>query len=113
MKNIIAIAFVMFSLTSFAQKKVQEVVILTTAECGLCKDRIESKMNYTKGIKFAEVNVPSKKLTVKFKTKNFSLKEIKEMVVALGYDADEMKANPEAYEALPACCKVEGMQHME
>ena len=113
MKNIIALAFVMFTLSSFAQKKIKEVVIQTSAECASCKERIESKMNYTKGIKFAELDVPTKKLTVKFKTKNFSLKEIKEMIVALGYDADEMKANPEAYEALPACCKVDGMQHME
>lgn len=111
MKNIIAIAFVMFTLTSLAQKKVQEVVIQTSAECGSCKDRIESNLNYVKGIKFAELDVPSKKLTVKFKTKKVSLKEIKEMVVALGYDADALKADVVAYDALPACCKVGGMEH--
>lgn len=113
MKNIIAMAFVMFTLTSFAQKKVQEVVIQTSAECGSCKDRIESKLNYVKGIKFAELDVPSKELTVKFKTKNISLKEIKEMVVGLGYQADEMVANDAAYEALPTCCKVGGMEHKD
>ncbi len=113
MKNRIAIAFVMFTLTSFAQKKVQEVVIQTTAECGSCKERIESKLNYTKGIKFAELDVPSRELTVNFKATTISLKEIKEIVVALGYDADDIKANPQAYQALPACCKVGGMEHMK
>jgi mercuric ion binding protein len=49
-------------------------------------------------------------LTVKFKTAKISLDEIKKIVVETGYDADDMKANPEAVEQLPACCKPGGME---
>jgi copper chaperone CopZ len=115
MKNILAITMVLFTFASFAQKekKVQEFVIQTSAECNECKERIENKLNYIKGIKFADLDVPSKKLTVKFQTKKISLAEIKAIVAGLGYDADEVKANTKAYEALPQCCKVAGMEHIE
>lgn len=111
MKNIIMLTFALFTLTAFGQKKTEKVVLQTSAECGSCKERIETKLNYTKGIRFAELDVPSKKLTVEFKSSKISLKEIKDIVVALGYDVDDLKANPEAYEALPSCCKVGGMEH--
>ncbi len=115
MKNILTIALVLFTLTAFGQKqkKVQQIDIQTSAECGSCKERLEGKLNYTSSIVFADLDVPSKVLTVKFKTKKISLEEIKKIVSELGYDADEMKANPTAYEALSQCCKVGGMEHNE
>ncbi len=111
MKNIIMLTFVLFTLTAFGQKKAEKVVLQTSAECQSCKERLETKLNYTKGVRFAELDVPSKMLTVEFNSNKISIKEVKEIVVALGYDVDDLKANPEAYEALPACCKVGGMDH--
>lgn len=98
-----------FTLVAYSQK-VQTSVIHTSAECGSCKERIEGVLNYTKGVKFAELDVESKDLTVKYKTKKISLDEIKKILVETGYDADDMKANPEAVEKLPACCKPGGME---
>ncbi len=89
--------------------KTMTVEIKTTAECGDCKDRIEGKLNYTKGVIFAELNYETKILTVKFKTSKISLEEIKKIVSELGYDADEVKANPTAQKALPLCCQPGGM----
>lgn len=115
MKNVIAITMMMFTFGTMAQKekKVEEKVIQTSAECNECKERLETKLNYTKGIRFAELDVPSKKLTVEYKTKTISLTEIKTIISELGYDADELKANSDAYKALPECCKVGGMEHKE
>lgn len=93
---------------SFGQ--VQEVKIKTSAECGSCKDRIEEKLNYTKGIQFAELDVLSKELTVKFNSKKISLVQIKKELSELGYDADEVKANPKSVKELPACCQPGGMK---
>lgn len=93
---------------SFGQ--VQEVKIKTSAECGSCKDRIEEKLNYTKGIQFAELDVLSKELTVKFNSKKISLDQIKKELSELGYDADEVKANPKSVKELPACCQPGGMK---
>jgi periplasmic mercuric ion binding protein len=115
MKNILTIAIMLFTLTAFGQKekKVIQIDIQTSAECNSCKERLEGKLNYTKGLIFADLDVPSKVLTVKFKTKKISLDEIRKIVSDMGYDADGVKANPEAYAALPQCCKIGGMEHME
>jgi periplasmic mercuric ion binding protein len=113
MNNVLVMVFALLTLTAFGQKKVEEIVIQTSAECGSCKERLEGKLNYTTGIKFAELDVPTKNLTVKYSTSKISLDEIKKIISDLGYDADDVKANPEAYEALPQCCKVNGMEHEE
>jgi copper chaperone CopZ len=113
MKNIVVLVFTLFTLTAFGQKKIEEVVIHTTAECNQCKERLEDKLNYTKGVKFAELDVPSKNLTVKYKSKTISLIEIKTIISELGYDADDVKAEAKAYEELPQCCKIAGMEHIE
>lgn len=104
----LAIALVTFS---FVQPKVEEVVLKTTAECGDCKERIEGKLNYTKGIIFADLDYKTQLLTVKFKKDKISLEEIKKIVSDLGYDVDDVKANPEAQKALPLCCQPGGMKH--
>ncbi len=99
---------------AFSQKpasKTETVVIMTSAECDECKERIEGSLNYTKGVKFAELDVNSRKLTVKFKNDVITLTEIKKQISNLGYNADEVLADPVAYEKLPACCKAGGMEH--
>lgn len=92
------------------EPKVKTVIIQTSAECGECEERLESHLNYTKGVVFAELDLTTMKLTVKYKTKWVTLDEIKRKIADLGYQADDVKANPEAYEKLPACCKAGGMK---
>lgn len=117
MKNsLLMLALLFVSSFAFGQKpaaKTETVVIMTSAECDECKERIEGALNYTKGIKFAELDVSSRKLTVKFKNDVITLAEIKKQLSALGYNADEVLADPEAYEKLPACCKPGGMEHIQ
>ena len=87
----------------------ETVVINTNSECGMCKDRIEKELNYVKGISFAELDVPSKKLTVKYNKEKITLDEIRQKVSEIGYDADHVKADEQAQSNLPACCKPGGM----
>jgi mercuric ion binding protein len=110
MKNILLIALSFLALSFTKQDKVQEVVLHTTAECGQCKDRIEEKLNYTKGIVYADLNYKTQDLTVKFKTSKITLNEIKTIVSKLGYDIDDVKADPKAQSELPACCQPNGME---
>lgn len=111
MKTIVIFLALLLSFTSFGQSdNKQEVVIQTSAECGQCKKRIEEKLNYTRGVVFAELDVPSKKLTVKFKADKITLDEIRTIITELGYDADDVKANPSAVKKLPKCCQPNGMK---
>lgn len=114
--SLLVLALLFVSSLGFSQKpaaKTETVVIQTSAECDECKERIEGALNYTKGVKFAELDVKSRKLTVKFKNDVISLAEIKKQVSMLGYNADEVLADPAAFEKLPACCKPSGMEHKE
>jgi len=104
---VVCIAFLAFGFKQDA--KTQLVTIKTSAECGDCKERIESKLNYTKGIVFSELDFKTKDLTVKFKPAKITLEQIKQIVSEVGYDADDVKANVDAQKALPLCCQPHGM----
>jgi copper chaperone CopZ len=82
----------------------------TSAKCNDCKERIEGKLNYTKGIKFAELDMETKKVTVKYASKKISLQKIKETIAAIGYDADDVNAKQEDILKLPKCCQPGGME---
>jgi len=107
MKNLIILLSLIISVNCFGQ----EIKIQTSAECNDCKVRLEDKLNYTKGVKFAELDLETKIIVVGYSEKKITSDEIKKIISELGYDADDVKANPEAYEKLPACCKVGGMEH--
>ena len=80
MKNILlSTLFILLTLNGFSQKtpKIRTVVISTSSQCDDCKERIEEKLNYTKGIKCAELNLETNKVEVKFSTKKITLLEIK------------------------------------
>lgn len=93
------------------KSKLETAIIQTSAECGDCKDRIEEMLNYTKGVKFSELDLETKKVTVKFSPKKISLSQIKTKLSELGYDADEVKSNPESVKKLPLCCQPGGMKN--
>lgn len=84
--------------------------IQTSAECGQCKERIEGKLNFTKGVKFAELDFVSKELVIRYKPGVISKKEIYSILNELGYDADDKKADPEIVKTLPVCCQPDGMK---
>ena len=90
------------------QPKIMEVTMQTSAECGDCKERIENKLNYTKGVIYSDLDVRTKKLTVKYKTSKITLDEIKTIVSNIGYTIDDVEANPEAVNKLPECCQPGG-----
>jgi periplasmic mercuric ion binding protein len=109
MKTIVLFLSFLLVSFSFSQEKKPTVTIKTNSECGDCKDRIEGKLNYTKGIIFAELDYKTKILTVKYNSKKITLDQIKKIVSEIGYDADEVKAVESAQKALPLCCQPGGM----
>jgi copper chaperone CopZ len=109
MKTILFVLAVCFSQVLFSQNvKKQTVIIQTSAQCGDCEERIEGALNYTKGVKFAELDLESKKVTVQFLTKKTSIETIKAIIAKIGYDADDVKADISAVEKLPKCCQPNG-----
>ncbi len=110
MKKTLLILVLSIGTFSFVQNKIDEVTIKTSSECNMCKERIEEKLNYTKGVTFVNLEVSTKLLNVKYKPEKITIEKIKEIISNLGYDADEIKANLESQNKLPKCCKPNGMK---
>lgn len=80
-------------------------VITTSAECDMCKTKIEGVVGEIKGVRQAKVDLASKTLSVRYSKDKVSLDDIRREVSALGYQADQLPPAAAAYQALPACCK--------
>lgn len=97
--------FIISSIQLFAQKdnKINTETIEVEGMCGMCKKRIENAA-YIKGVKRAEWNPETKKLTVVYNTKTTSREKIVQSIVKAGHDADGVQAEEKTVQELPACC---------
>lgn len=77
-----------------------------SAQCGMCASTIEDALNSVDGVRKAEVDLDSKEARVEFLAAKADLGRLEIAITKAGYDANEKKADPEAYEKLDACCKV-------
>ena len=109
MKKIILLAIVVMGISVFTSaqtKPAQTAKISTpTVQCDMCKERIETYLKRYDGVTSVNVNVKKKETTVKYLTDRSNIENIKTAIANAGYDADDVPANPEAYKALPKCCK--------
>lgn len=109
MKNLLMIAFVLFLGNSlFAQKKIAEVTIKSSTLCDMCKEKIEKNITFEKGVKLVKVDIEASTVYVKYRTDKTTPDEIRKAISLLGYRADDIPANKEAFDKLPVCCKKEG-----
>lgn len=95
------------SSVAFSQKanKTETISIKTSSQCDMCKLTLEKAMAYEKGVKKSNLDVPTSVLTVEYNPTKTTPEKIKKAVTETGYDADELPANPAAYEKLNPCCK--------
>lgn len=96
---------------SQSKGEVAEIKIKTSAVCGMCKTRIEKDLAYEKGITYVSLDLPSKDVTVKYKTSKTNPELIRKAITKIGYDADTLVADQKAYDKLPACCKKDAAPH--
>jgi cation transport ATPase len=107
MKKLLFLLFISLS-SSFLAQKPALVTIQTNAQCGDCKERIETALNQTKGVVYAELNIETKVVEVKYKVSKTDPAILHKVVTSIGYDADDQKADPIAQKALPLCCQPGG-----
>lgn len=106
-------AFLFIALLSTATEvaalaKSKVVNIQTSAVCGSCKARIEKALASAEGVEAAVLNLNSKKVKVKYDPAKTTPEKLREVVASTGYSADDVKANEEAFNKLPGCCKKQG-----
>lgn len=86
-------------------KKTQVVQIQTSAVCEMCKETLDKALLPLKGVKKVEMNEETKVLSITFNPKMIQADGIRKAISLAGYDADNVPADPKAYEKLHACCK--------
>lgn len=109
--TLLLIAVFLVSNSVAGQKTNQKAVIKTTLHCDHCKQcetcglKFKTEMLKIKGVKMYELDDKTMIFTVYYNSKKTNLQTIKTAISKLGYDADEVKADPIAYEKLDGCCK--------
>ncbi len=94
------------------QKNNQKAVIKTNIYCDHCKEcetcglKFKDHMLKITGVKMYELDEKKMTITVYYNSKKTDLATIKKAISKLGYDADDVKAEPQAYENLDGCCKI-------
>ncbi len=72
--------------------------------CSQCKERIENAA-YVKGVKFADWNIDTHDLTVKYDSTKTSPEIILKSIAKAGHDNEMYKAEQEDYNKIASCCK--------
>ncbi len=119
MKKLISILCMMLMVNIFInpvsaqgkKKNYEEVQIQTSAICGMCEERIETNIAYEKGVKSVELEDSTKIVTIGFDPRKTNPDQLRTAISKIGYDADDVAADPVAYEKLPACCKKGNTPH--
>lgn len=93
----------MFSFVAMAQT--DTIVIATSAQCNMCKKKIEDALRFEKGIKQAVLDVKTKNATVIYNGKKTDAGKIRKAISLLGYDADSVPADSASYAKLHECCQ--------
>lgn len=102
MKKLIVLSIALFSMVfataAFGQRqKTQTICIKTSAECAVCKKKIETLLSSEKatGIKKSNVDL-EKTVTVTYDSKKITKEKIRNVISDAGYDADTIPANNKA-----------------
>ena len=91
-----------------ADKKLAHLDIRTSTVCDMCEKTIEENLIYEKGVKSVNVDLATSEIHVEYDPRKNSPENLRLAVSKLGYMADEIPGDPEAFKKLPACCQKEG-----
>lgn len=106
------IALIVFGCANTVSAQTSKKVIIKTAitcdhckVCPSCGGLLEKKLLKTPGVQMITLDEKEMTIEVVYNTKRTDLTTIKTAISQLGYDADDVKADPKGYESLDGCCK--------
>ena len=82
------------------------IIKVPTIVCGSCVTTVTNALKKVDGVKTAKVDLKKKTATVTYASTKVTVDKLENAIAQAGYDANNVKRNPEAYEKLDACCKV-------
>lgn len=102
---VVVLLAVLFAPVNLAAQKTDTVKIKTTAECEMCKAKLEKEVGLMKGVKHVNLDLKTQVATVVYNNTKTDPAKIRTVIASIGYDADDVKANNRAQRKLPACCQ--------
>ncbi len=85
----------------------QKVVIQTNGVCSKCEALFKENVPFFKGVKDYTYDPKTSKMTITYDSKKTNPDMLRQQISKLGYNADNVKADPAARAKLPACCQVD------
>ncbi|HEY4613259.1 MAG TPA: heavy-metal-associated domain-containing protein [Bacteroidota bacterium] len=117
MKTTLILLTILVALVVFGCAKTEEQptvqtasIKVETAVCGDCGSTITDALKKVEGVQEASVDNEKKTATVQFLPAKVDLKRLETAIADAGYNANDTKRNPEAYEKLEECCKVDSKE---
>ena len=110
MKNI-TVVMTLACLLAGCQKNQPALELATistpTMVCEMCVKTIEKAVYRVEGVKDVNVDLVKKSVEVKYVPLQTNVQYMESAITAVGYDANDKKRDPDAYENLAGCCKVD------
>ncbi|MEO6682781.1 MAG: heavy metal-associated domain-containing protein [Ginsengibacter sp.] len=96
-----------FTMSSQAQKKPSEKATINApgVQDEACKTRLENQLSRQQGITAVKVDYRRHKITVTWLRDRTNIENIKTVIANMGYDADDVTAEPSALKRLPKSCQ--------
>lgn len=99
-------ATLLLSLGAFSQAKPGKAIIKTPGiQCDLCKARVEKYLSSEFGVSSVKVDTKKGTTTVTWIPDRTDIETIKTAIANLGFDADDVTAEPDSFKRLPATCQ--------
>ncbi|MBO4654682.1 MAG: cation transporter [Bacteroidales bacterium] len=92
---------------TFSPTTIQKVVIQTNGVCSKCEALFKENVPFFKGVKDYTYDSKTSKMTITYDSKKTNPDLLRQQISKLGYNADNVKADPAARAKLPACCQVD------
>ena len=109
LKTALVLLFTWSCFVVSAQKAGEETItVKSVIACQKCVDRIQKDLPHlAKGIKTVKADAKSNEIVVTYKADKTNPDAIRKAITAIGYDADDMKADEAAFKKLPEHCRQE------
>jgi len=87
-------------------KNVEHTMIkIPSAQCETCENNLNKALKKVAGVEKYKIDIDGKVIHVNYDRNVTTIAKIENAITSAGYDANDKKANPEAYDKLDKCCR--------
>jgi mercuric ion binding protein len=106
---VLAILVIGFGVFGCQKKHALEVATIhvNSMVCNSCVKTVNKAIYAVEGVKDVDIDLKSKVAEVKYVPEQTNLQTIELAITEAGYNANDRKRNPDAYEKLDKCCKID------